>query len=192
MHERKRDLLWQTRIITEVYFFCSLIAYSDADWAGCPDTRWSTSGYWVYLGDNLCPGPQMQGYSLSLQWRSQLSCRGSRCGWMFLALSTSAWASSPLHTATLVFCENASAIYMACNPVQYREKVSLGLIRVLHVPSSHQFPDIMTKSLPSSYSWTFGTFYVSVHLTHWLRGDVKVHTLYSYIIPTYRPNYTRL
>ena len=23
MHDRKRDLLWQTRIITEVYFFCS-------------------------------------------------------------------------------------------------------------------------------------------------------------------------
>ena len=95
MHERKPDLLWQTRIITEVYFFCSLIAYSAADWVGCPDTRWSTSGYWVYLGDNLCPSPQMPGYSLSLQWRSQLSCRGSRCGWMFLALSTSAWASSP-------------------------------------------------------------------------------------------------
>ena len=27
MHDRKRDLLWQTRIITEVYFFCS-VCYS--------------------------------------------------------------------------------------------------------------------------------------------------------------------
>ena len=27
-----------------------IVAYSDADWAGCPDTRCSTSGYCVYLG----------------------------------------------------------------------------------------------------------------------------------------------
>ena len=31
----------------------SLVAYSDADWAGCPDTRLSTSGYCVYLGPSL-------------------------------------------------------------------------------------------------------------------------------------------
>jgi hypothetical protein len=30
-----------------------LIAYSDADWAGCPDTRKSTSGFCVFLGNNL-------------------------------------------------------------------------------------------------------------------------------------------
>nr|XP_020162037.1 uncharacterized mitochondrial protein AtMg00810-like [Aegilops tauschii subsp. strangulata] len=30
-----------------------LVAYSDADWVGCPDTRRSTSGYCVYLGPSL-------------------------------------------------------------------------------------------------------------------------------------------
>ena len=31
----------------------SLLYYTDADWGGCPDTRCSTSGYCVFLEDNL-------------------------------------------------------------------------------------------------------------------------------------------
>jgi hypothetical protein len=30
-----------------------LVVYTDADWAGCPDTRKSTSDYAVFLSDNL-------------------------------------------------------------------------------------------------------------------------------------------
>ena len=67
----------------------------------------------------------------------------------------------PLCSATLDYCDNDSAIYMTANPVHHRhtkhieidihfvrDKVSLGQVRVLHVPSSHQFADIMTKGLP--------------------------------------------
>ncbi|GKG32710.1 ribonuclease H-like domain-containing protein, partial [Tanacetum coccineum] len=39
----------------QLYAFAttSLVGYADADWAGCPSTRMSTSGYYVFLGDNL-------------------------------------------------------------------------------------------------------------------------------------------
>jgi hypothetical protein len=30
-----------------------LIVYTDTDWDGCPDTRRFTSGYAMFLGDNL-------------------------------------------------------------------------------------------------------------------------------------------
>ena len=54
----------------------------------------------------------------------------------------------PLRQATIVYCDNVSAIYLSRNPVQHqrtkhvemyihflREKVVLGQVRVLHVPT---------------------------------------------------------
>lgn len=63
--------------------------------------------------------------------------------------------------ASLVYCDNISAIYMSNNPIQHqrtkhieidihfvREKVQRGQIRILHVPSRYQLADIFTKGLP--------------------------------------------
>ncbi|GJX09187.1 ribonuclease H-like domain-containing protein [Tanacetum coccineum] len=74
-----------------------------------------------------------------------------------------------LHTsltfATLVYCDNVSAVYLSCNPVQHqrtkhieinihfvRDLVVAGQVRMLHVPSRYQFTDIFTKGLPSALS----------------------------------------
>ncbi|KAL8153165.1 hypothetical protein V2J09_010925 [Rumex salicifolius] len=59
-------------------------------------------------------------------------------------------------------------VYMSANPVQHqcakhivhdihfvREKVALGQVRVLHVPSTSQYADIFTKGLPSSLFLNF-------------------------------------
>ena len=66
----------------------------------------------------------------------------------------------PIEQATIVYCDNISAVYMSGNPVQHRrtkhieidihfvrEKVALGQVRVLHVPTTAQFADIFTKGL---------------------------------------------
>jgi len=69
----------------------------------------------------------------------------------------------PLRRSVLVYCDNISTVYMSSNPVQHqhtkhieidlhfvREKVALGDVRVLHVPTTSQYADIFTKGLPSS------------------------------------------
>jgi hypothetical protein len=54
-------------------------------------------------------------------------------------------------------------MYLSNNPIQHqrtkhveidlhfiREKVAIGQVRVLHVPTASQFADVFTKGLPSS------------------------------------------
>lgn len=68
----------------------------------------------------------------------------------------------PPSKATIVYCDNISAVYLSTNPVHHqrtkhveidlhfvRERVALGVVRVLHVPTSQQYADIFTKGLPT-------------------------------------------
>jgi hypothetical protein len=68
-----------------------------------------------------------------------------------------------LTKATMIFYDNVSACYMSSNPVHHkrtkhieldvhfvREKVAVGQCRVLHVPTSQQYADVMTKGLPTA------------------------------------------
>ena len=61
-------------------------------------------------------------------------------------------------TATIVYCDNVSAVYLSTYPVHHRrtkhikhdihfmrEQVALGRVRILHVPTAQQFADGMTK-----------------------------------------------
>ncbi|GKA15205.1 ribonuclease H-like domain-containing protein [Tanacetum coccineum] len=111
----------------------SLVGYTDADWAGCPSTRRSTFGVANVVAETA---------------------------WIRNLLRE---LHSPLLTATLVYCDNVSAVYMSANPVQHqrtkhieidihfvRDMVKTGHVRILHVPSRFQYADIFTKGLPSA------------------------------------------
>ncbi|CAL8083802.1 unnamed protein product [Prunus armeniaca] len=94
-----------------------LQAYSDADWAGCPDTRRSTTGWCMFLGDALISWKckkqdHVSKSSTEAEYRA-MSAACSEIIWLrglFTELGFSPLHPTPLHA------DNTSAIQIAANP----------------------------------------------------------------------------
>ena len=98
-----------------------LVSYTDADWVGCPTTRRSTSGFCVYLGDNLVSWSSKHQHAVS---RSSVDAE-----YMGVAnvVVEAVWLrnllpelSCSLSRMTIVFCDNVSAMCFASIPVQHQ------------------------------------------------------------------------
>ncbi|GJV98658.1 ribonuclease H-like domain-containing protein [Tanacetum coccineum] len=129
------------------------------------DRAWSVSLHMSPESLSLCPPPRGI-LRAEAEYRGVANAVAETC-WLRNLLRE---LHTPLATATLVYCDNVSAVYLSSNLVQHqrtkhieidihfvRDLVATGAIRVLHVPSRYQYADIFTKGLPTSLFDEFRT-----------------------------------
>ncbi|XP_066358398.1 uncharacterized mitochondrial protein AtMg00810-like [Miscanthus floridulus] len=87
--------------------------------AACPDSRRSTSGYCVYLSDNLISWSSKRQTTVSHSSVEAEYCAiahvVAECCWLPQLLQE---LHVSIASATVVYCDNVSAVYMTTNPVQ--------------------------------------------------------------------------
>ncbi|XP_014489924.1 uncharacterized protein LOC106752705 [Vigna radiata var. radiata] len=163
----------------------NVLGYSDADWARCIETRRSTYGYSIFLGDNL----------VSWSAKKQPTVARSSCESEYRAMANAAaeliWLTHLLHDlhishqAPTLLCDNKSAIFLSQNPVAHKHAKHIDIdyhfiqelvlshkLITQFIPSDLQLADIFIKSLPRPLFQFFrAKLHVGPNLTLCLRGD---------------------
>uniref|UniRef100_A0A2N9IMS3 Reverse transcriptase Ty1/copia-type domain-containing protein n=1 Tax=Fagus sylvatica TaxID=28930 RepID=A0A2N9IMS3_FAGSY len=117
----------------------ALTAFTDADWAGDPSDRRSTSGVIVFLGHNPITWLAKKQHTVSrssteAEYRS-LATGAAKLAWLRQVLCD---IKLFLPFAPLIWCDNTSALALASNPIFHG--------RTKHI----ELADIFTKALPST------------------------------------------
>jgi hypothetical protein len=143
------------------YAALQLQDFSDADWAGCKDTRRSISGQCFFLGKSLIswrPKKQLTfSKSSSEEEYRALAAASCELQWILYVLKDLQIKSSKV---PVIYCDNQSALHIAANPVFHertkhseidclivREKFQANILKLLLVSSKDQIADFFTKAL---------------------------------------------
>jgi hypothetical protein len=142
----------------------NLEAFCDADWAGDPDSRRSTTGFGVFLGPCLVSWcakkqPVVARSSTEAEYRA-LATVTTEVYWLRMLLKD---LRISLSIPPTIWCDNIGALALASNPVYHartkyvevdyhfiREKVVNKDVLIKFISTHDQLVDIFTKGLTSA------------------------------------------
>ncbi|GJU68434.1 ribonuclease H-like domain-containing protein [Tanacetum coccineum] len=151
-----------------VSYTAQLTTYTNANCAGYPVTYRSTSGYCVFVGDNLLSWSAKQQLTLSR------SSAEAKYHGVTNVVAETRWLRNlllELHallsTATIVYYHNVSDVYLSTNLNQHqrtehieidihfvRDYVAFSQVRVLHVPFQYQISSVKVFQVHCFFSFT--------------------------------------
>ncbi|GJX95316.1 hypothetical protein Tco_0351114 [Tanacetum coccineum] len=138
-----------------------LIAYSDADHAGCKDDCKSTSGVLQFLGEKLMSWTSKKQDCTAMSTVEAEYVSLSACCEQVIWMCTQLLDYGYKYNQIPMYCDSKSAIAISCNPVQHsktkhidiqyhfiKEHVERGTVEIYFVGTEYQLADLFTKALP--------------------------------------------
>ena len=130
-------------------------AFTNADWGSCSDSRKSTTGFCIFLGDSLVSWkskkqPTISHSSTKVEYRA-MATTTFKLLWLQQLLADFV---VPLDQPMLLFCDNQAAIHIGTNSTFYertkhieidyhfvKDNVTVGVLRLMPIRTQHQLAD---------------------------------------------------